>query len=115
MLAPIPISEGIFNLPFIPPLKQVPQSGSFCLMPKYPSSSTIGLFTTICISTACNSIEVLSFMGTSIAGSGIGLSGPLNSSTSSPAGSDEEIDNKGGPFSPLTSEPKSIAATYENE
>ena len=111
----MPISDGIFNLPLIPPLKQVPQSGSFCLIAKFPSRSTIGLFTTICISIAWSSIELLSLTGTSIEGAGIVFSSLESSSTLSPAGSDEETDKRGEPLSPLTSSPKSIAATYENE
>ena len=115
MLAPIPISDGIFNFPLIPPLKHVPQSGSFCLIDKSPSSSTIGLFTTICISIVCSSIEELLLTGTAIDGSGIGLSTLESTSTLSPAGSEEETDKRGEPLSPFTSSPKSIAATYENE
>ena len=58
---------------------------------------------------------MFSLIGTSIEGAGIGLSGPVSSTTSSPADSVEEIAKRGEPLSPLTSSPRSIAATYENE
>ena len=40
MLAPRSTFEGIFNCPLIPPLKQVPHFGSFCLKFRKKNTTT---------------------------------------------------------------------------
>ena len=70
MFAPKSTSDGILSFPLIPPLKQVPHLGSFCFKFKYPSNSTIGLFTEIFISAIVNSWAPTALSGISISGSG---------------------------------------------